>query len=216
MAELLLRTIAVTGTDATTFLNGQLSQLVADKATWTLVLDPDGTVVTLGFLEPASDGWTLSVPAALCAATITRLKRFTLRTKVAIDETTATVDCGLESTDQLFDRRWPWAEECTRGVVPHTFGQRFVDATVSFTKGCFTGQELVGRLDARGANVPWRLAVVTAPTLELARGVFTVGPEGPKGETRHRNTGDGVQVMGIVHRTALVPADPLVRVEAAD
>jgi tRNA-modifying protein YgfZ len=28
-----------------------------------------------------------------------------------------------------------------------------VDRTVSFTKGCFTGQELVARLDARGSNV---------------------------------------------------------------
>ncbi len=32
-----------------------------------------------------------------------------------------------------------------------------VDRTVSFTKGCFTGQELVARLDARGSNVARRL-----------------------------------------------------------
>ena len=33
-----------------------------------------------------------------------------------------------------------------------------VDRTVSFTKGCFTGQELVARLDARGSNVARRCA----------------------------------------------------------
>jgi folate-binding protein YgfZ len=32
-----------------------------------------------------------------------------------------------------------------------------VERTVSFTKGCYTGQELVARLDARGNNVPRRL-----------------------------------------------------------
>ena len=35
-----------------------------------------------------------------------------------------------------------------------------VDRSVSFTKGCYTGQELVARLDARGNNVPRRLVGV--------------------------------------------------------
>jgi folate-binding protein YgfZ len=35
-----------------------------------------------------------------------------------------------------------------------------VERTVSFTKGCFTGQELVARLDARGSNVARRLCGV--------------------------------------------------------
>ena len=32
-----------------------------------------------------------------------------------------------------------------------------VDGAVSFTKGCFTGQELVARIDSRGSNTPRRL-----------------------------------------------------------
>ncbi len=38
-----------------------------------------------------------------------------------------------------------------------------VERTVSFTKGCYTGQELVARIDARGSNVPRRLVGVVAP-----------------------------------------------------
>lgn len=34
---------------------------------------------------------------------------------------------------------------------------RLVDRTVSFTKGCYTGQELVARIDSRGGNVPRHL-----------------------------------------------------------
>jgi folate-binding protein YgfZ len=37
-----------------------------------------------------------------------------------------------------------------------------VDRTVSFTKGCYTGQELVARVDARGSNVARRLGGVVA------------------------------------------------------
>jgi folate-binding protein YgfZ len=36
-----------------------------------------------------------------------------------------------------------------------------VDLTVSFTKGCFTGQELVARIDSRGGHVPRLLRRVT-------------------------------------------------------
>ncbi len=39
-----------------------------------------------------------------------------------------------------------------------------VDRTVSFTKGCFTGQELVARIDSRGGNVPRRLRGVVVAT----------------------------------------------------
>jgi folate-binding protein YgfZ len=36
-----------------------------------------------------------------------------------------------------------------------------VDRSVSFTKGCYTGQELVARVDSRGSNTPRRLRAVT-------------------------------------------------------
>ena len=38
-----------------------------------------------------------------------------------------------------------------------------VERTVNFTKGCYTGQELVARLDSRGSNVARRLVGVVAP-----------------------------------------------------
>jgi folate-binding protein YgfZ len=39
-----------------------------------------------------------------------------------------------------------------------------VDRTVSFTKGCFTGQELVARLDARGSKVARRMSGLVLET----------------------------------------------------
>ncbi|HEX6422404.1 MAG TPA: glycine cleavage T C-terminal barrel domain-containing protein [Acidimicrobiales bacterium] len=56
--------------------------------------------------------------------------------------------------------------ELTEATIPAEVGQWVVDASVSFTKGCFTGQELVARIDSRGGNVPRRLRgldIRTAP-----------------------------------------------------
>jgi folate-binding protein YgfZ len=42
-------------------------------------------------------------------------------------------------------------------VIPAEAGTWLVDASVSFTKGCYTGQELVARVDSRGSNTPRHL-----------------------------------------------------------
>jgi tRNA-modifying protein YgfZ len=39
-------------------------------------------------------------------------------------------------------------------TIPAEAGAWVIEASVSFTKGCFTGQELVARIDSRGGNVP--------------------------------------------------------------
>ena len=45
--------------------------------------------------------------------------------------------------------------ELDESTIPAEAG--VVDRSVSFTKGCYTGQELVARIDSRGGNVPRRL-----------------------------------------------------------
>jgi folate-binding protein YgfZ len=45
--------------------------------------------------------------------------------------------------------------ELDEKTIPAETG--IVERTVSFTKGCFTGQELVARIDSRGGNVPRHL-----------------------------------------------------------
>lgn len=50
-------------------------------------------------------------------------------------------------------------------TIPAEVGQWIIDASVSFTKGCFVGQELVARIDSRGGNVPRHLRVLTLPAI---------------------------------------------------
>jgi folate-binding protein YgfZ len=60
------------------------------------------------------------------------------------------------------------------GAIPAETG--LVDRTISFTKGCFTGQELVARLDARGSKVARRLCgvVIAGSEGDSRPGVGTV------------------------------------------
>lgn len=44
--------------------------------------------------------------------------------------------------------------ELTEATIPAEAGRWLIDASVSFTKGCYTGQELVARIDSRGGQVP--------------------------------------------------------------
>ena len=49
---------------------------------------------------------------------------------------------------------WPaMGRELTERTIPAEIAG-LVESSVSFTKGCYTGQELVARIDSRGGNVP--------------------------------------------------------------
>lgn len=64
-------------------------------------------------------------------------------------------------------------------TIPAEVGQWAIDAAVSFTKGCFTGQELVARIDSRGGNVPRPLRVLqSADGGTLVPAAEVVDPDG--------------------------------------
>jgi folate-binding protein YgfZ len=68
--------------------------------------------------------------------------------------------------------------ELTTDTIPGEAGGWVIDDSVSFTKGCYTGQELVARIDSRGGNVPKpiRLLVVGGDTSAEGE-VPTIGSE---------------------------------------
>ena len=59
---------------------------------------------------------------------------------------------------------WPrMGYELTPDTIPGEAGGELMARSVSFTKGCYTGQELVARIDSRGGNVPRPVRVLTGP-----------------------------------------------------
>ena len=88
--------------------------------------------------------------------------------------------------------------ELTAKTIPAEAG--VVERTVSFTKGCYTGQELVARIDARGSNVPRRLVglILSSDQEPLVRGMTLHAGEPPAGDGPAED-----KVVGMVTSAAL-------------
>lgn len=209
---LLWSRVLVTGTEAEAFLQGQLSQDLAslgEDGAWSLLLTPDSLVIASMHVTRVTGGLSMVVERDLSDVTVGRLRRFLLRTdaQLVVEE----IDRGPFATD--LDRimgQWPAASEFARQLTPHTFGSSFVRATISFTKGCFTGQELVGRFDARGSNIPWRFVKVSGDDPQsLDRALCSAGPDGPKGLTSWCISDHKVTGLGVVHRSLLTNLESL-------
>ena len=109
-------------------------------------------------------------------------------------------------------------------TIPAEAGQWIVDASVSFTKGCFVGQELVARIDSRGGNVPRHLRILT--TSEPVAPGAAVEADGPASAVttaavseehgpvalaylgRRVEPGDTVRVEGVEALVHDAPLDP--------
>ena len=125
-------------------------------------------------------------------------------------------EAGRDDLDVLRIRAgWPvMGAEIGPRTIPAELGPSLISKSVSFTKGCYTGQELVARIDSRGGNVPRPLRLI-----EIA-GADDLGPGTAvtvDGETVGEVTSAafdpiaGVTVaLGPVHRRVEPPASALV------
>jgi folate-binding protein YgfZ len=201
--------IVVRGPESESYLQGQLTQDVAsvgEGGLWSLLLRPDSVVLTTCFVERDEGGFSLTVARDTGEAALARLRRFHLRVDCTLELGGATRGPFATSAD-LVEARWPGANEFHAALTPRSYGSRLVGATVSFTKGCYTGQELVGRLEARGSNVPWRLVWAAGPNVERIDEVLrSRGPAGPQGVTTAVRRGGRVEALGFAHRTLLDPS----------
>src|SRR6266851_552123 len=204
--------LLVSGPEAVSFLQGQVSQDVAavgvGESKLSFVLQPQGKVDALVRLtRRAEDAVLVDVDGGFGPAVAERLGRFKLRVKAEIvalpwrclavrgPGAGAVASGGPGEDGVVVPALWPGVEgvdvlgpapavppgtpivaadelewlrvragmpamgrELTERTIPAETG--LVGAAVSFTKGCFTGQELVARIDSRGGHVPRHLRCV--------------------------------------------------------
>jgi folate-binding protein YgfZ len=92
--------------------------------------------------------------------------------------------------------------EIDQETMPGATGQ--VERSVSFTKGCYTGQELVARVDSRTAGAPTRLVLVDGSGEAPVVGAQLWSPDGQVGHlTSTVPVGDGFVALGYRKRSAL-------------
>jgi anthranilate synthase component 1 len=74
---------------------------------------------------------------------------------LVVPEAEFAVDCGAIEAARIAAGVPQMGSELTEKTIPQETG--LVERAVSFEKGCYTGQELVARIDSRGSNVARRL-----------------------------------------------------------
>ena len=148
--------VTVTGPDTWTFLQSLLSQDVDGMAEGetrrTLLLTPQGKVDVLADVTRSGDDAVLTTDPGYGRHLADALIRFKIRTKVEIaveDAAAADDDATMADEAARIAAGIPrLGADLDDSVIPQ---EAFLDEdAVSFTKGCFVGQELVCRIDARG------------------------------------------------------------------
>jgi folate-binding protein YgfZ len=116
------------------------------------------------------------------------------------------IECGVPAMGSELDT----------GTIPAEAG--IVERSVSFTKGCYTGQELVARIDSRGSNVPRHLRGVVIGTNVVPPAGATLHVDDGTEVGRLTSVGESLDLrapvaLAYVRRVVSPPADVTVRWE---
>ena len=192
-----IATIRITGPDAATFLQGQLTNDIRRLETESEILaawcNPKGRVICCGPLRRIDDGFEFLIAADIADDVVRRLTMFRFRSQVDIavaDATAATDPASLIESGLAFIGR-----DQSEKFTPHMLNLDLVDA-ISFDKGCYTGQEVVARTHYKGA------------TKRRALRFAAEGPVSPgdKVSCEGRDVGEVLNVAGN-NLLAVVPTD---------
>lgn len=159
--------IVVSGSDARSYLHSQLAQdieaLDVGETRWTFVLEPTGKVVALARIgRSADDLFLIDTDVGYGKLLVDRLERFKIRVDAQIDLEAAAAGSDPSSSSEAARVAIGWPRMGTEilpgETIPGVTG--VTSLAVSYTKGCYPGQELVERMDARGAPPPRSLRIV--------------------------------------------------------
>lgn len=146
--------VSVSGPDTWKFLQNLLSQdldgIADGERRATLLLTPQGKVDVVAGITRRGDDAILDTDPGWGAALAESLNRFKIRTKIEIAVVAAPHFTPTEAAERArIEAGVPrMGLELDASVIPQ---EAFLENdAVSFTKGCFIGQELVCRIDTRG------------------------------------------------------------------
>lgn len=181
--------VVIDGPDAATYLQSQASQDLRGMAVgderWTFFLQPTGKVDVLARVRMAGDDrFELDTDPGFGPVLEARLNRFKIRVKAtveAVDAQASIVGAGVDiDEDRRIAAAWPkMGTEIIPGEsIPAETG--LDDVAISFTKGCYPGQELVERMNSRGSTAPRHLELLSrrsddAPGVAVTHDGATIG-----------------------------------------
>jgi folate-binding protein YgfZ len=157
-AEIPLSRVEFSGPDAEKFLQGQLSNDIAAMipgAAASMLAgfhSPQGRVIALLELRrPARDEFCAQMPTDIVELVTTRLRRFVLRSKLQIGSPVpADTRDAIASRAARIAAGLPQVYAATTELFVAQMLNLDVIGAISFTKGCYTGQEIIARAHYRG------------------------------------------------------------------
>lgn len=150
--------IKISGADASKLLQGQLTcdinALASKQYNLAAHCNPQGRVVSLFYVIHLSNAYYLLMPHNMLDITLTALKKYALFYKSTLEDGTLELPGVLTQIGNptLFDiqagvpRIYP---ETSSSFLPHDINLDQLGA-ISFNKGCYTGQEIIARMQYRG------------------------------------------------------------------
>lgn len=154
--------ISAVGVDTERYLHSQLSQQIEGLSdgdrVLSLLLEPTGKVIALiGVLRRSANEFVIDCDPGDGEHVLTRLQRFLLRVDVALTLIPADVATPDDVEHSRVAQGWPrGGHEIIAGeTIPAELPM--LAELVSFTKGCYPGQELVERMDARQSSSPFEI-----------------------------------------------------------
>jgi folate-binding protein YgfZ len=156
--------VVIEGPDAATYLQSQASQdlkgMTVGDARWTFLLQPTGKVDVLARVTMTGDErFELDTDRGFGSVLEARLNRFRIRVKATVELVSSDGSTDADE-DARIAAAWPkMGSEIVPGEsIPAETG--LTEVAVSYTKGCYPGQELVERMDSRGSTAPRHLSVL--------------------------------------------------------
>jgi len=159
--------VIVEGADASTYLQSQVSQDLRNQAVgeqqWTFMLQPTGKIDALARVTRTDEErYELDVDAGFGDVVLARINRFKIRVKADTTLVAAEASELDPETERVrIQLGWPrmGCEIVPGETIPASTG--LTGIAVSFTKGCYPGQELVERMGSRAAEAPKSLRRLT-------------------------------------------------------
>lgn len=150
--------VVVEGADALGYLHSQVSQdlegMADGEQRWTFVLEPTGKVESLARVTRVSEHrYELDTDAGFGEALLARIDRFRIRVDARTSLIAADAPVDVDESARI-EIGWPrlGVDIVPGDAIPA--GTGLTRVAVSFTKGCYPGQELVERMDSRAAEAP--------------------------------------------------------------
>tara|TARA_R110000868_G_scaffold84822_6_gene238937 strand:+ start:7304 stop:7948 length:645 start_codon:yes stop_codon:yes gene_type:complete len=146
--------IHISGQDAVKFLQGQLTcdiNKISDQKPITAAhCNAKGRIVSLFDISHHNDGFQLLLPSELLLIAVANLKKYAIFSKVDIDTSEASIDDYDDWRLQRIRHNIPTVFTTTSEIfLPH-YVNLLEHGGVSFTKGCYTGQEIIARMQHLG------------------------------------------------------------------